>query len=68
MSTNVAESILGTHWTVKPTMTGNTLKTEMNCKEFPHLNTPMGGPLGEKVETNHPMFGFGGKSTVSSKF
>ena len=67
MAANVAESLLGTHWTAKPTLSGNTLKTEMTCQELPHLNTVLGGAFGEKVETDHPMFGFGGISTVSSK-
>jgi hypothetical protein len=65
MSPDLADMIVGTHWTAMPSFSGKTLKTEMVCKEYPHLNTTIGGTLGEFVETDHPIFGFGGKSKVN---
>jgi hypothetical protein len=65
MSPDLADMIVGTHWTAIPSFSGKTLKTEMVCKEYPHLNTTIGGTLGEFVETDHPIFGFGGKSKVN---
>jgi hypothetical protein len=64
MSPDLGDMIVGTHWTAKPSFSGKTLKTEMSCKEYPHLNTTLGGTLDEFVETDHPIFGFGGKSKV----